>query len=86
MKTSQLLKMSLAVLMAAAIASPSLAADKEATPGYNHKIPEAIMTPDTVKTRIGTLKFFDGIPTKKTAALVYDSETVFSKFSTGNTQ
>ncbi|WP_439135312.1 DUF1254 domain-containing protein [Pseudomaricurvus sp.] len=31
------------------------------------------MTPDTVETRIGTLKFFDGIPTKETSALVYDN-------------
>lgn len=43
------------------------------TPGYNNKISEGIMTPDGVKTRIGTLKFFDGIPTKETAALVYDN-------------
>ena len=35
-------------------------------------IPEAITTPDRVETRIGTLEFFDGIPTKKTAELVYD--------------
>ncbi len=27
------------------------------TPGYNHTIPEQILTPDTVETRIGTLKF-----------------------------
>ncbi len=46
---------------------------EEATPGFNTKIPENIMTPKKVKTRIGTLKFFDGIPTKKTAALVYDN-------------
>jgi hypothetical protein len=45
----------------------------EPTPGYNNKIPESIMTPDKVETRIGTLEFFDGIPTKKTAALVYDN-------------
>jgi hypothetical protein len=31
------------------------------------------MTPDRVETRIGTLEFFDGIPTKETAALVYDN-------------
>ena len=43
------------------------------TPGYNNKIPEAILTPDTVETRIGTLRFFDGIPTKQTASLVFDS-------------
>ena len=43
------------------------------TPGFNNEIPEGIMTPDTVETRIGTLEFFDGIPTKETAALVYDN-------------
>ncbi len=43
------------------------------TPGYNNRIPEKIMTPDKVETRIGTLEFFDGIPTKETAALVYDN-------------
>jgi hypothetical protein len=36
------------------------------------EIPESITTPDSVKTRIGTLEFFDGIPTKRTADLVYD--------------
>ena len=41
-------------------------ADK--TPGFNHKIPEKIMTPDTVQTRIGTLKFVDGVPTDRDAA------------------
>ena len=46
---------------------------EEQTPGFNNKIPEGIMTPDTVETRIGTLEFFDGIPTKETAALVYDN-------------
>jgi hypothetical protein len=45
---------------------------QEPTPGFNTKIPESIMTPDKVKTRIGTLEFFDGIPTAETAVLVYD--------------
>jgi len=35
-------------------------------------IPESITTPDRVETRIGTLEFFDGIPTKETSNLVYD--------------
>ena len=43
------------------------------TPGYNNKIPESIMTPDKVETRIGTLEFFDGVPTKRTAELCYDN-------------
>ena len=45
----------------------------EKTPGFNYKIPEKIMTPDTVATRIGTLKFVDGVPTDETVHLVYDN-------------
>jgi hypothetical protein len=47
--------------------------NEESTPGYNNNIPENIMTPDKVETRVGTLEFFDGIPTKETAALLYDN-------------
>ena len=47
--------------------------NEEPTPGYNTKIPETIMTPDRVETRVGTLEFFDGIPTKETATLLYDN-------------
>lgn len=43
------------------------------TPGFNHKIPAQIMTPDKVETRLGTLNFVDGIPTAETAQLVYDN-------------
>ena len=43
------------------------------TPNYNTHIPAKIMTPDKVETRLGTLEFFDGIPTKQTADLVYDN-------------
>ena len=39
------------------------------TPGFNYKIPEKIMTPDTVPTRIGTLEFVDGVPTDETVRL-----------------
>jgi len=35
-------------------------------------IPENITTPDVVKTSIGTLHFFDGVPTKETAELTQD--------------
>ncbi len=59
-------------VLAAALMTPTAFAE-EPTPGYNNKIPESIMTPDKVETRIGTLEFFDGIPTKETAALVYDN-------------
>ena len=43
------------------------------TPGYNNGIPDNILTPDKIKTRIGTLKFFDGSPTRDTVKLVYDN-------------
>ena len=43
------------------------------TPNYNTHIPSEIMTPDTVETSIGKLKFFDGVPTRETAELVYDN-------------
>ena len=33
----------------------SAAALAQNTPGYNNKIPDNILTPDSVKTRIGTL-------------------------------
>ena len=44
---------------------------QEATPGFNNKIPEAVLTPNTVDTRLGTLEFFDGIPNKKAAAALF---------------
>lgn len=46
---------------------------QQATPGFNQKIPEGIMTPGEVKTRLGTLKFMDGMPTKETSKLVYEN-------------
>jgi hypothetical protein len=51
----------------------SSALAEQATPGFNTPIPQSIMTPDTVQTRIGTLQFFDGIPTKQTSTLVFDN-------------
>ena len=48
------------------LTSPIVAQEK--TPGFNTKIPEWVLTPDTVETKLGTLKFFDGIPDEKAAA------------------
>ena len=41
-------------------------------PKYATDIPPSITTPDSVETRLGTLRFFDGMPDEKTARLVYD--------------
>jgi hypothetical protein len=43
------------------------------TPGFNVKIPENIMTPDKVDSRIGELNFFDGVPSDATVQKVYDN-------------
>ena len=36
-------------------------------------IPESIITPDEVETRLGTLRFFDGLPDDTTVQKVYDN-------------
>lgn len=63
-----------ALLAASLIAMPRgdciYAQDK--TPGFNQLIPEKIMTPDKVESRLGTLEFVDGVPTKETTQRVYD--------------
>ena len=66
---NKLIYYTFSLLMAAVIITPVFAAEKakDATPGYNQKIPESIMTPDTVETMVGTLEFFDGIPNEKSA-------------------
>jgi hypothetical protein len=42
-------------------------------PKYSAKVPSYITTPETVQTRIGTLKFFDGLPDQGTVQKVYDN-------------
>jgi hypothetical protein len=42
-------------------------------PKFATDIPEKITTPDSVETRLGTLKFFDGMPDEKTVQLAYDN-------------
>jgi hypothetical protein len=63
--------------LASALAITSAHAQKPAgepsTPGYNNKIPEQILTPNKIETRIGTLNFVDGVPTAETAQKAYDN-------------
>ena len=58
-----------AALQGAVLSQEAVA--EEPTPGFNNKIPESVLTPDTVETRIGTLEFFDGIPNEKAAAALF---------------
>src|SRR5690242_11821413 len=41
-------------------------------PNYSAVVPSDITTPDSVETRIGPLKFFDGLPDEATVQKVYD--------------
>ena len=52
----------MAELALASVRAFTSAHAQQKTPGYNHKIPDKIMTPDKVETRIGTLDFTDGRP------------------------
>jgi hypothetical protein len=61
----------LALLVAGACA-PAWA-QGQPTEKYTAKVPSYITTPDTVQTRIGTLKFFDGLPDPATVQKVYDN-------------
>ncbi len=40
---------------------------------YKTDIPEKILTPDRVESKLGNLTFYDGMPTKETVSKVYDN-------------
>ena len=42
-------------------------------PAMATDIPASILTPNSVETRLGTLRFFDGLPDEETAKTVYDN-------------
>jgi hypothetical protein len=71
MKTNHLLALFLILVMTIGI-SCSHVAPQPPKMKMTTDIPASITTPDRVETRIGTLEFFDGIPTKETSQLVYD--------------
>jgi hypothetical protein len=50
-----------------------VAAPAAAEPAYKADVPASISTPDTVETRLGTLRFTDGAPEPATVKLVYDN-------------
>ena len=67
------------VTLAAAIAITAATSDAQtpsgvsaAPPKYAPDVPAKITTPDTVETRIGTLRFKDGAPDPATVQLSYD--------------
>ncbi len=58
------------VLIATVLVTTTVSA-KNPMPCFNNKIPESILTPETVATKIGTLDFLDGIPNKKAEDLLF---------------
>ena len=56
--------LTLIALVASAIAGPALA-----EPTYKADVPDSILTPNEVQTRLGTLRFFDGAPDAETVKL-----------------
>lgn len=72
------LAIGLAALMVCGHALPSETAAQQArsgqakVPEYSATVPSSIVTPDTVRTRIGVLRFRDGAPDNATVQLVYD--------------
>lgn len=46
---------------------------EEPQPRYSADVPSKITTPDSVRTRLGTLRFHNGAPDEVTAKLIYDN-------------
>ena len=61
------------IILICVLFSSIIVSEEQKTPNYNNFIPPEIMTPDEVKTRIGTLEFFDGLPNENTVKLLYDN-------------
>ena len=71
MKTIPRLSIIAAVLISSLAATIAFAADAPKMT-MTTDIPMEIITPDSVETSIGTLKFLDGAPYPETAEKVYD--------------
>jgi len=72
MKTSIILKSATFAVVMLVIAWPAVAQDAP-KPKYAADVPEFLLTPDTVETKVlGTLDFFDGMPSESTAQKTYD--------------
>ena len=70
MKPKSLLILAITGLMAASLATTAWAQSPKLK--MTTDIPASITAPDKVETSIGTLNYFDGVPTNKTVDTVYD--------------
>ena len=71
MKKNQLITVMFTVLIITGFITPA-----EAQPKYKMttQTPKGVLIPDQVETRLGTLKFFDGVPTAETAQKIWDNQ------------
>ncbi|MBL4766708.1 MAG: DUF1254 domain-containing protein [Rhodobacteraceae bacterium] len=60
-------------LFSSAILSLFVSGAALGAPEYAADVPDSILTPDEVETRLGTLRFFDGAPDADTVELMYDN-------------
>ena len=72
MKTKFLVVLAISIFAFSACNSNASSDEVVQTFKYTTNIPVGITTPDKVETSIGTLEYFDGVPTKETAENVYD--------------
>ena len=70
MKTKQLFTIALTLVIVISLVPASWA--KPPRMKMTTDIPASVTAPDKVKTSIGTLNYFDGVPTEKTVDTVYD--------------
>ncbi len=70
MKLCALSRIAVLASMVASLAVPASAQPTKMK--MTTDIPPSITAPDAVKTPIGTLRYFDGVPTEKTVETVYD--------------
>jgi hypothetical protein len=72
-KKSTLVKFVAAALFLALLEISAKVDAQQVKPRMATDIPVSITTPDSVSTRLGTLKFFDGFPDEATVQKVYDN-------------
>ena len=70
MKNLTIISLTVTCLLAASLVTPARADMPKFK--MTTDVPDNVLIPDEVDTRLGTLKFFDGVPTKETAAKVWD--------------
>ena len=70
MKTKQIFTLVSALMMAISLTATAWAESPKMK--MTTDVPSSITAPDKVKTSIGTLDYFDGVPTEKTLETVYD--------------